>query len=76
MGMAITHFEIRAPTFSATALVTETERMSSNSSYTQDRETAANTPAAATALLGSKLPVKPTGTAERVRASLILCPAR
>jgi hypothetical protein len=50
--------------------------MSSNPQYTQDRETAANTPAAATALLGAKLPVKPTCTADRVRASLILCPAR
>jgi hypothetical protein len=50
--------------------------MSSNPPYTQDRETVANTPAAATALLGAKLPVKPTSTADRVRASLILCPAR
>jgi hypothetical protein len=50
--------------------------MSSHSPYTQDRETAANTPPAATAQLGPKLPVKPTCIVDRVRASLILCPPR
>jgi hypothetical protein len=50
--------------------------VSENPTYRQDRETPANAPAAATAQLGDKLPVKPTCTADRVRASLILCPAR
>lgn len=43
--------------------------------YTQDREKSANAPAAA-AQLGERLPVVITCTADRVRASLILCPAR
>jgi hypothetical protein len=50
--------------------------MPSSQTYTQDRETPANAPAAETALLGDKLPAKPTSIAERVRASLILCPPR
>jgi hypothetical protein len=44
--------------------------------YTQDREKHTNAPAAATAQLGDKLPVVMTCTADRIRASLILCPAR
>jgi hypothetical protein len=44
--------------------------------YTQDREKNDNSPAAATAQLGDKLPVVMTCTADRIRASLILCPAR
>ena len=44
--------------------------------YTQDRETRANAPAAEHAQLGGKLPTAPASTADRVRASLILCPAR
>jgi hypothetical protein len=44
--------------------------------YTQDRETPANAPAAPAAQLGSKLPDEPRRTADLVRASLILCPAR
>jgi hypothetical protein len=50
--------------------------MPSTSTYTQDRETPANAPAGEIALLGDKLPAKPASTADRVRASLILCPAR
>jgi hypothetical protein len=50
--------------------------MPSTPIYSQDRETAANTPPAETALLGDKLPAKPSSTADRVRASLILCPPR
>jgi hypothetical protein len=46
------------------------------STYSQKRETDANAPAAADAQLGEKLPVRPKSTAELVRASLILCPAR
>jgi hypothetical protein len=45
-------------------------------SYSQDRETQDNAPAAPAAQLGDKLPERPQSTAERVRASLILCPAR
>jgi hypothetical protein len=44
--------------------------------YSQDRESGANKPAAEAAQLGSKLPTQPASTADRVRASLILCPAR
>jgi hypothetical protein len=44
--------------------------------YSQAHETAANAPAAEAAQLGTKLPAEPTCTAERVRASLILCPPR
>jgi hypothetical protein len=44
--------------------------------YSQERETSANAPAAAAAQLGSRLPAEPTCTADRVRASLILCPPR
>jgi hypothetical protein len=44
--------------------------------YSQDRETHANAPAAEAAQLGPKLPAAPSCTADRVRASLILCPAR
>ena len=40
------------------------------------REKNADAPAAATAQLGDKLPVVMTCTADRIRASLILCPAR
>jgi hypothetical protein len=41
----------------------------------QDREKDADPPAA-TAQLGEKLPVVMSSTADRVRASLILCPDR
>ena len=44
--------------------------------YSEDRETPANAPAAPAAQLGDKLPARPKSTAELVRASLILCPAR
>jgi hypothetical protein len=44
--------------------------------YTKNRETDANAPASATAQLGDKLPTVITCTADRIRASLILCPAR
>jgi hypothetical protein len=44
--------------------------------YSKDRETNANAPAAATAQLGDKLPTVMTSTSDRIRASLILCPAR
>jgi hypothetical protein len=44
--------------------------------YTQDRETPDNAPPAQAAQLGDKLPKRPECTADRVRASLILCPAR
>jgi hypothetical protein len=44
--------------------------------YTQARESAGKTPPAELAQLGAKLPTAPASTAERVRASLILCPAR
>ena len=50
--------------------------MSATPIYTQARETSANSPAAETAQLGAKLPTAPISTADRVRASLILCPAR
>jgi hypothetical protein len=42
--------------------------------YTHEREKDA--PPAATAQLGDKLPVVMSTTADRIRASLILCPAR
>jgi hypothetical protein len=42
--------------------------------YNHEREKDAG--AAATALLGDKLPVVMSTTADRIRASLILCPAR
>jgi hypothetical protein len=44
--------------------------------YNESRETSANAPAAEVAQLGSKLPQAPVSMADRVRASLILCPAR
>jgi hypothetical protein len=50
--------------------------MSTKPTYTQDRETSANAPAAELAQLGARLPAAPVSTADRVRASLILCPAR
>jgi hypothetical protein len=50
--------------------------MSATPIYSQARETSANTPAAEAAQLGAKLPTAPISTADRVRASLILCPAR
>jgi hypothetical protein len=43
--------------------------------YTVAREKHANAPGA-TAQLGDKLPVVTVSTVDRVRASLILCPAR
>ena len=43
--------------------------------YSQDREKNADGPAA-TAQLGDKLPVVMSTTADRIRASLILCPDR
>jgi hypothetical protein len=46
------------------------------STYSQDRETPANCPAAEAAQLGDKLPERPVTPADRVRASLILCPPR
>jgi hypothetical protein len=46
------------------------------STYSQDRESPANAPAAADAQLGERVPVRPKTTAELVRASLILCPPR
>jgi hypothetical protein len=50
--------------------------MSATPIYTQACETTANTPPAEAAQLGAKLPTAPTSIADRVRASLILCPAR
>jgi len=50
--------------------------MAATAIYTQARETSANAPAGQAAQLGTKLPVAPSSTADRVRASLILCPAR
>lgn len=44
--------------------------------YSVEDESNANAPAAQAAQLGTKLPTAPTCTADRVRASLILCPAR
>jgi hypothetical protein len=47
-----------------------------STTYSQDRETPANAPAAPDAQLGKRLPKRPKTTAELVRASLNLCPPR
>jgi hypothetical protein len=44
--------------------------------YHVEDEKDANAPAAPAAQLGIKLPAAPVSTVDRVRASLILCPAR
>ena len=44
--------------------------------YRVEDENPASAPAAQAAQLGPKLPTAPVSTADRVRASLILCPAR